>query len=67
MEKDNKLVKKETEQLSDRVDALEIAMLMLVNSLTIVKSFELEGERYNVIGRIPEITLKMIESIIVKK
>lgn len=67
METDKKKVKKATEQLSERVDALEITLLMLINSLSGVKSFEIDGVEYNVVGKIPETTLKMIESIIVKK
>jgi len=67
MDIDKKKVKKATEQLSERVDALEITLLMLLNSLRNVKSFELDGETYNVVGRIPEVTLKMMEDIIVKK
>jgi len=67
MDTDKKKVKKATEQLSERVDALEITLLMLINSLSSVKSFELDGVIYNVVGRIPETTLKMMESIIIKK
>jgi len=66
MNTDNKKVKKATEQLSERVDALEITLLMLINSLSSVKSFELDGVRYNVVGQIPETTLMMMESIIIK-
>jgi len=67
MNTDDKKVKKATEQLSERVDALEITMLMIINSLSSVKSFELDGEEYNVVGKIPVTTLKMMESIIIKK
>jgi hypothetical protein len=66
MEKDSKIVKKATEQLSERVDALEIALLMVLNSLRNVKSFELEGKEYNLIGKIPESTFETIEKIISK-
>jgi len=67
MKEDRKKVKKGTEQLSERVDSLEVSLLMLLNSLRGTKSFEVNGDMYNVIGKIPETTLKMIESIIVKK
>jgi len=67
MDTDKKKVKKATEQLSERVDALEISLLMVINSLRGVKSFDLDGVTYNVVGKIPETTLKMIESIIVRK
>jgi len=66
MDIEKKKVKKATEQISERVDALEITLLMLINSLSSVKSFELDGTTYNVVGKIPETTLKMMESIIVK-
>ena len=66
MDTDKKKVKKATEQLSERVDALEISLLMLLNSVRNVKSFKVDGKEYNVIGTIPETTLKMIESIVVK-
>ena len=67
MVNDKKKVKKATEQLSERVDALEITLLMVINSLRNVKSFELDGDEYNVVGKIPETTLMMMESILVKK
>ena len=67
MNTDKKKVKKATEQISERVDALEITLLMLINSLSGVKSFELDGEEYTVVGKIPETTLMMMESILVKK
>ena len=64
MDNDKKKIKKATEQLSERVDALEITLLMLLNSVRNVKSFEVDGIRYNVIGQIPETTLDIIERII---
>lgn len=67
MENNKVKVKKASEQLAERVDALEISLLMLLNSLTMVKSFKIEDKEFNVIGRIPEKTIKMIEKIIVKK
>jgi len=67
MKEEKKKVKKATEQLSERVDALEIALLVILNSIRNTKSFEVDGDTYNVIGQIPETTLKMIENIIVKK
>lgn len=67
MKEDDKIVKKRNEQLSERVDSLEVSLLMLLNSLRDTKSFEVDGDTYNVIRKIPETTLKMIESIIVKK
>jgi len=67
MVNDKKKVKKSTEQLSEREDALEITLLMIINSLRGVKSFELDGEEYTVVGKIPETTLMMMESILVKK
>ncbi len=67
MENNKVKVKKVSEQLAERVDALEISLLMLLNSLTMVKSFKIEDKEFNVIGRIPEKTIKMIEKIIVKK
>ena len=54
------------EQLSARVDALEIALLMLLNSLQDIRSFSLGNKDYQVIRRIPKTTLKMIEKIIIK-
>jgi len=66
VETKEKKIKKASEQLSERVDALEITLLMLINSLRNVKSFEVDGEKYSVTGQIPETTLKMIEGIIVK-
>lgn len=67
MDGDKHKVKKTTERLSERVDALEVALLMLLNSIRNVKSFEVDGDRYNVIGQIPEQTLTMVENIIIKK
>ena len=60
-------IKKDTDQLSERIDALEIVLLMFINSMQGVKVFEIDGVSYNVIGSIPKATLKMMEQIIVKK
>lgn len=59
-------VKNKNEKLSERVDSLEIALLLILNSLTSVKSFKIDDVEYNVIGKIPMKTMQMIESIIVK-
>ena len=68
MNNEVKTKKKTTEQkLSERVDALEISLLMLLNSLRNTKSFEIDGEKFNVIGNVPVTTLKMIESILINK
>lgn len=67
MDTDKKKVKKAKEHLSERIDALEISLLMLLNSLSNVKKFELDGEEYNVVGKIPETTLHALESILVRR
>ena len=64
--KDRTKVKKISEKLSERIDALEISLLMLLNNLSLVKTFKVGEKEFNVIGKIPEKTIKMIESIIVK-
>ena len=66
MKNDEKKIKKAAELLSERVDALEVSLLMILNSLSNTKTFEMNNEKYNVIGMIPETTLKLIEKIIIK-
>ena len=67
MNTDKKKVKNATEQLSERVDILEVSLLLILNSLRNVKNFELDGEEYNVIGRIPETTFEILEKMISKR
>ena len=55
------------ESLSERIDALEVSFLLLLNSLRNVKQIDTSEEKSVLIQQIPESTLEIIESILSTK